>query len=251
MYKMDESKAVYDMSNEHVADGNFDVLKAYLEEHPEVKVDLFRDGDGWTALHSTSSYRSPKCTELLLDHNADINAHTLSDGDIPLTLACWYVVNEDTALLLIERGADIHLKDVDDLDALYCCVLRNIRSIAFTLLCCGSDVKEVKINVYLTQAKVDVCIAEYKDTHSFIEAYHKSLMRTLSTDVPVDTRIGLRECGIYHEPLERVLEYCGLSMHKDQVVNTSIDGQGANGVKRVLIPGQARITKYWYDISKQ
>lgn len=38
----------------------------------------------------------------------------------------------------------------------------------------------------------------------------------LSEHVEVDGRVGLGENGIYQEPLERVLEYIGLSMTQDQ-----------------------------------
>jgi ankyrin repeat protein len=242
---MDESKAVFELccvGN----DANFDVLKAYLEEHPEVKVDLFRDGYSFTALHRTSVRQSQRCTELLLDHKADINALT-NRGRTPLILACIYEGNEDTALLLIERGADIHLKDRYNRDALYYCMCTNRKSVAFTLLCCGSDVKEVKIHDDVTQSKENACIAEYKQTHSFIEAYHDTLHNTLSNEARVDTRVGRGSNGIFQEPLERVLEYIGLSMKKNQTVNTSIDGT----IKRVLIPNQARSAMYWYDLSKQ
>jgi hypothetical protein len=243
---MDESKEVYGMCGVW-NDANFDVLKAYVEEHPEVKVDLFKDGNGRTALHWTSWRRSPNCAELLIDHKADINARNSRDGDTPLILAFMWEGNEDTALLLIERGADIHLKDTFNRDALYWCVCRHRTSVAFPLLCCGSDVKQVKIDTHLTQAQVNVCIAQYKNTHAFIEAYHDTLTHTLSDEARVDTRVGRGSPGIYQEPLERVLEYCGLSMNKNHTVNTSIDGD----VKRVLIPNQARNAKYWYDLSKQ
>jgi hypothetical protein len=67
----------------------------------------------------------------------------------------------------------------------------------------------------------------------------------LSEHVPVDHRFGLGQMGIYQEPLERTLEYLGLSMSKDQVVNASIDGE--EGVKRALIPGHLLIANHWFD----
>jgi hypothetical protein len=85
---MDESKAVHDLcliGNDAI----FDVLKAYLGEHPEVKVDLYRDMNFffWTAIHETSARKSLKSTQLLLDHKADINART-THGFTFLAIAC-------------------------------------------------------------------------------------------------------------------------------------------------------------------
>jgi hypothetical protein len=66
----------------------------------------------------------------------------------------------------------------------------------------------------------------------------------LSDHVHVDTRLGRGDYGIYQEPLERTMEYLGLSMSKDQVVNTSIDGEA---VKRALIPGHLLNATHWFN----
>jgi hypothetical protein len=55
--------------------------------------------------------------------------------------------------------------------------------------------------------------------------------------------------GIYQEPMERVMEYLGLSMSKDQVVNTGIDGEA--GIKRALIPGHLLNANHWFDKFKE
>jgi hypothetical protein len=48
--------------------------------------------------------------------------------------------------------------------------------------------------------------------------------------------------------LERTLEYLGLSMSKDQVCNTSIDGET---VKRALIPGHLLNANHWFEKVKK
>jgi hypothetical protein len=46
--------------------------------------------------------------------------------------------------------------------------------------------------------------------------------------------------------MERTLEYLGLSMSKDRVVNTSIDGE-KGGVRRALIPGHLLNADHWLN----
>jgi hypothetical protein len=46
------------------------------------------------------------------------------------------------------------------------------------------------------------------------------------------------------------LEYLGLSMSKDQVVNTNIDG-AEEGVKRALIPGHLLNANYWFELNRK
>jgi hypothetical protein len=120
--------------------------------------------------------------------------------------------------------------------------------VVFVLLCGGVDVHrggESGLKGPAPRVSLAVCVKEYRRVHCYIGAYHFTLKHTLHRNVKVDTRLGRRRSGLYHEPLQHVLEYCGLSMNKNQTVNTSIDGQG---VKRVLIPNQPRNAEYWYEL---
>jgi ankyrin repeat protein len=220
-------------------------LREFLADHPELKVDLYKGEKGRTSLHEASIGIKTASVSLLLDHKADINARD-KDGDSSLALAVWNK-REETALLLLERRADVHIKDSDGRDALHWSIYRDHKKApTLVLLCCGADAKHVKISSFcnVSQAKVDAAIAEYNYTQDFIAKTHHVLKATLSTLAEVDTRVGRGENGIYHEPLERSLEYLGLSMNHDQVVNTSIDDTLR---KRVLIPNQPLNAKHWLD----
>jgi hypothetical protein len=70
----------------------------------------------------------------------------------------------------------------------------------------------------------------------------------LSDLVEVDTRVGRGDYGLYQEPLERVLQYLGLSMTVNQVVNTNVDSKRA---RRALIPMQARGANQWHELYKR
>jgi hypothetical protein len=115
----------------------------------------------------------------------------------------------------------------------------------FPVLCCNTDAKNVKVGgeYGVTEAQVAACIEEYKHIQAYIDEYHRVLKNTLSDEVEVDARVGRGGKGVYQEPLERVLEYLGMSMHKDQVVNASIDGEV---VKRALLPFHVLNAEVWY-----
>jgi hypothetical protein len=223
-------------------------LKVFLEEHPEVNVSHATDGG--QSLHRACNDGLLDSTVLLLDHKADVNLQG-DGGFTPLFCALNPAHGDETALLLLERGADVHIKtETEGFDALYCAFLARDRPMTFVVLCYGADAKNIVVDRSITRAKVDAAIAEYKNTQIFIEKYHELLEHTLSNLVEVDTRMALRSTGIYQEPLERTLEYLGLSMHADQVVNNSIDRKTRyRETRRVLIPNQARNAKHWFEKS--
>jgi hypothetical protein len=144
---------------------------------------------------------------MLLDYIADINAVNCS-GWTSLMHALWGRADE-AALVLLERGSDVHIKNERGYDALYLSIDLKSELMTFVMLCCDADTKNVKIDTDVTQARVDAAIAEYKNTQAFIDSYHELMEHTLSTQVKVDTRMCLRSSGLYQEPLERTLEYLG------------------------------------------
>jgi hypothetical protein len=246
-------------------------------------VDGFKDGYGRRALHWACRYGYTECARLLIDHRADVRAmsnnglYALSTaaanghlGCVRLLLQNGADVNCQTnigltplmgsaypghlavAQYLLEQKADIHYcvsngGSYKNTDALYWTMHENTSTpgSAFSFLSCDTDAKNVVINGDVRTAMRDAHIEEYKHVQAFIDEHHRILNLVLSDHVPVDPRFGLGQMGIYQEPLERALEYLGLSMSKDQVVNTSIDGD--EGVKRALIPGHLLNANHWFD----
>jgi hypothetical protein len=115
------------------------------------------------------------------------------------------------------------------------------------LLSCGVSVNPEDrsfVSDFVVQRELEQQICDYRYVQGFIDEYHAKLNPVLSEHVEVDRRVGLGQNGLYQEPLERVMEYLGFSMVKNQVVNASIDGED---VRRVLIPGNALIAKHFYQ----
>jgi hypothetical protein len=197
-----------------------------------------RNADGWSALHCATRARGdPECMQLLIDKGLDVNARD-NHGCTAAIYACSddYVRSLKRLQVLVDNKADLSLQNNQGESALHCAIVHQHpkKDINFALLCCNTDTQgyiEERNHVRVAYA---AATEDYKHVQAYIDEFHGILNNTLSTEVIVDLRFGLGGYGIYQEPLERTLEYLGLSMNKDQVVNASIDGE--EGVKRALIP---------------
>jgi hypothetical protein len=192
------------------------------------------------------------CVKLLVQHGADVNCQN-NDGRTPL-MGSIGGSRLTIAQYLLEQKADIHYRVIveghfKNEDPLFWAMIKNATDrtpgIAFACLSCNTDTKNVKTDKFTVATAIrDAHIMRYQHMQAYIDEYHRILNLVLSEYVPVDPRFGLGQMGIYQEPLERTLEYLGLSMSKDQVVNTSINGEA---VRRALIPGHLLNAIHWFQ----
>jgi hypothetical protein len=187
----------------------------------------------------------------LIDANADVNATNIH-GVSGVASAC----QEDRLAclqLLVDVKSDLGVKNKDGDGTMFTAMLipnnesaHRVPGMPFAVQCCNADGKSVPPDGrFLPQAKVDRHLKEYTLIHNFIDECHTVTKHALSDDVVVDTRVGRGDNGVYHEPLEQVLLYLGLSMKKNQTVNKSIDGKS---VKRALMPGHPTNANLWFEL---
>jgi hypothetical protein len=284
MAAVDDEKRVLKLIYDLAKGGRLVELRALLKEHPDVDVNGYRDVGrsalfgacyfghtecaqllidlnadvnlksiyGTCALHAAASRGHLGCTKLLVQSGADVNCQDPYYYFFPLMM-CAKTGHLNIAQYLIEQKADVYhrisMKGYrKNMDALFLAMRKEATNltpgIAFAFSSCNTDAKNVKIDYYVTPKIRDDHIEHYQHVQAYIDEYHRILNLVLSEHVPVDPRFGLGQMGIYQEPLERTLEYLGLSMTKDQVVNTSIDGEA---VRRALIPGHLLNANHWFD----
>ena len=116
---------------------------------------------------------------------------------------------------------------------------------AFMLLVHDADIETAADRVS-NDERLHSATTLYANTQQFIERWHGIAMHALADDVEVDTRVGRGDNGLYHEALERVMEYLGLSMTANQRVNGSLDDD--DDVRRVLLPNCARNARHWFGL---
>jgi hypothetical protein len=205
--------------------------------------------EGDTATHYAAQ-GCCECLRLLIENNADVNACAGKSHSTPAMATC-FKNNLSCLQLLLDAKADLNWRTDDNQDILHYTIWSNAITLSrpmepFAILCSNTDAKNVCIDEEkdVTETDLAAYVKEYKHVQGYIDEFHRTLKHTLSTGVEVDTRVGRRGGkGIYQEPMERVLEYMGLSMNADQVVNASIDGEG---IKRALIPFHVLNAKRWF-----
>jgi ankyrin repeat protein len=112
-------------------------LDIYLQAHPEVDVNLFRDGLGQTALHNATYRKRIDSVRSLLEYNADVN-QTKKNG--------WSSLNEaagnghsDILELLIDHGADLNHKNNSGWTGIHLAVRKGHMQCISVLIRAGCD----------------------------------------------------------------------------------------------------------------
>jgi ankyrin repeat protein len=114
-------------------------LRVFLADHPGVEVDFHTRLMGATSLFTPSDHGTITCLDLLLGHNADINAR-VHFGCTSHMMAI-NIESDENALLLMERKADVHSKDIKGGDALCLSLDHDHKTDTCVLLCCGVNLK--------------------------------------------------------------------------------------------------------------
>jgi ankyrin repeat protein len=230
----------------HVAceNGHTECLRLLVENKAGLD---FTDDGGETGLMYAVANHFSECVQVLIEAKADMNLKSDADSSA-LTLALVRNAggrhSECLKLLLDHASADAKahalgavLESADEFPA-------SEQALAFMLLVHDANVDAAAEDVSNTLTRAVTSM--YANTHLFIERWYGVALNALSVRVEVDRRVGLGMHGLYQEPLERVLQYLGLSMDADQMVNNSLDGE--SGVRRVLLPNCARNADHWFQL---
>jgi ankyrin repeat protein len=129
--------------------GLSEVARMLLEHHSAIEeIDVnARNKKGQTALHIASRYHHSSMVALLLKFGADVNAKD-TDYVTPLLFTLWQGYSNyttpakisETAQLLLEHGASVHVRGKDGQTPLYSASVCNLPDIVATLVRLGADV---------------------------------------------------------------------------------------------------------------
>jgi hypothetical protein len=202
------------------------------------------NNNGSTPAHHAASHWNTEYFNMLLNAKADVNTSTLVMAMSKCGDKLRYLQ------LLVNAKVDLTVQNNSKRDSLYWAMrypaAPHMLGIPFAIMSCNTNIKNAHIDDRdVTPAVVNTHIKEFEQIHNFIDEYHTVTEHALTEDVVVDTRVGRGDYGLYHEPLEQVLLYLGLSMEKNQTVNTSIDGKS---VTRAMIPGHPTNANLWFEL---
>jgi hypothetical protein len=233
-------------------EGNAECLRLLIENDADGFQNCFNDEDGNTLLILAVQKDFPKCVKVLLEAKADVDCEN-KEGRTAFTVAFEWS-HFSCLMVLLDNGGGGTPVSADTKTQALSAVLKSEgefsaseQAAAFMLLAHGTDIDVAAEDT--SKKRLRLASSMYEHCHRFIERWHGVALNAMSTRVEVDRRVGVRLNGLYQEPLERVLQYLGLSMDADQVVNISMDDD--HNVRRVLLPNCARNANHWFQLFQQ
>jgi hypothetical protein len=197
---------------------NVTLVKMLIEAGAEL--DHVGFTEAMTALQHAASVDAWECIELLLEAGCHVDKPVNDEGATTLMQVLETDGRfTDTILTLLEGKADVNWEGYFGYTVLANALEGSASRSTLLLLRCLGSVDAGK------KGDDNDSVEEYECFLKWLEEQHASLLRVLGSEVEVDTRVGRRETGMYHEPLESTMEYLGFSLKKDKATN------------RVLLPG--------------
>ena len=144
------------------AKGQTDELQSLIEKDPEL-VNAYSP-DGFTPLGLAAFFGHAETVEALLAAGADVNRASRESMKMPPLGSAMAVQRNDIARKLIEHGADVNGKAVNDLTALHTAAARGNLEAARLLLDHGADP-----NATSTDGKTPISYAEEHNHPEMVE----------------------------------------------------------------------------------